>query len=239
MQRQPKEFHVPLPNSKNVICALHGFLGLPSDWKHITMPHIAPRIAHKGENFWIWASNFNESTKGNILMGYSLGGRLAMHALLHNPQRWKAAILISAHPGYTNMEQRKKRVENDLSMAKKFETEEWTALMNTWNQQECFKHSAIVPRFESDYDRQELADTLRYWSLGKQDALMPQISKLDIPIFWIVGKNDLAYVSMTDSVKFAHPKSKIWLAPNAGHRVPWDTKEFQQNIEEFIYDCKL
>ena len=86
------------------IYALHGFLGLPSDWAEFNglegVSLFDTRLPAPSAGLTQWGKAFNAFAEpGSLLLGYSLGGRLALHALCDNPGRWQGAILISAHPG--------------------------------------------------------------------------------------------------------------------------------------------
>src|SRR5262249_13235955 len=158
--------------------ALHGFLGLKTDWKFFSSNNLMPidlfEINPPKFGLKQWAVCFNayvekKPRRRNILMGYSLGGRLAMHVLLQNPTLWDSAILISAHPGLESLELKQKRHASDNAWALRFKSESWEPLMQAWNQQEVFKDSTIVQRVEHDFSRELLADTLIHWSLAHQD----------------------------------------------------------------------
>ena len=94
---------------------MHGFLGLSEDWNPV-FEKIAKGTDRKlyavhyfKENFLgpdvplnKWGESFNEfalakSHKRNIIVGYSLGARLAMQALEQSPSLWTHAVLISAN----------------------------------------------------------------------------------------------------------------------------------------------
>lgn len=225
-----------------MIHALHGFFGLPSDWDLFNLPltaHDVLKISDPKLGLWKWASNFNaqiSKTAGpHILMGYSLGGRLALHVLIDNPTLWSAAILISTNLGLK--ENKNERLALDYNWASRIETESWDSLMTSWENQDVFKNSNFTfDRREVDFNRIEWASAMRHWSLGNQDDLSSQLENLDLPILWIAGKHDLRYSSIANSVALKHRKSKIWIASNAGHRVPWDCPElFKQHVREF-YD---
>ena len=229
------------------ITALHGFLGLPADWSHLPpdkfrLYHIhAPNIEipFPPTNLWKWANAFNQSTAKvgpRILMGYSLGARLAMHAILDtSPSPWDAAVIISAHPGLISNMEKKKRLTKTEEWATRFENEPWDTLIEGWNSQEVFsKIDAFFSRKESDYQREQLAGLLRHWSLGHQDNLRPSLEKLSIPILWIAGEKDQTYSEIASSMHFSHPSSRVWIAPNSGHRVPWEQPiAFQQQLNAF------
>lgn len=224
-----------------MIYALHGFLGLPSDWKSfsnvVAWDVLQAGYPSESIGLWEWASRFNEIAKKGtrrILMGYSLGGRLAMHALLHSPHLWDGAILISAHPGLANDDEKLKRLNNDKAWSERFATRPWESLMQQWNSQSVFSGKSFE-RKEEDFSRQTLADMLRHWSLGRQDDLSLSLKSLSMPILWIAGQRDSTYASLAQSMASSNPFSQVWLAPEAGHRVPWENQRlFQQQIQEFM-----
>lgn len=224
--------------------ALHGFLGLSRDWASL-LPHAQAvslfDIAQPSETIgpWQWAEQFNkrvsiDSSRPNFLVAYSLGGRLAMHALLSNPGLWQGAILISSNPGF-EAQVKPARLRDDIIWANRFITESWDSLIQAWNQQQIFGGFSGLQRKESDFSRKLLSDTLRYWSLGQQDLLTPQLQELDLPILWISGENDVTYTTRAKQMLFSHPKSRVWVAPNAAHRVPWQQPvKFLNQMQQFL-----
>lgn len=185
-----------------------------------------------------WAAHFNRSLPQNerrILMGYSQGGRLGLHALLDNPVLWDGAVFISTHLGLKTVLERTKRLDVDASWAIHFEKESWEFLISAWNSREVFaKRLPPFRRQEPHYSREHLANMLRYWSLGHQEDLSTQIAQWPMPILWIVGEEDFAYKQLALSISLRHPKSQVWVVPNAGHRVPWDWPDFSQKLNAML-----
>ena len=195
------------------IYAVSGFLGLPSDWSFLTSPQTAAVDwqSFSWKSLSDWGIQFNEwvqrQGKGpSILIGYSLGGRLALHALLNNPSLWRGAVIISAHPGLVDHQQgRAKRLEHDRRWAARFESEAWASLMQSWNAQEVFSRDAFVfERKEKDYQRPQLMQGLLQGSLGCQSDLRQPISELEIPLLWITGSKDHRYCALAQTLCFKH-----------------------------------
>lgn len=176
-----------------VIRTLPGFLGLQSDWDFLPWEHSA--------------------TDGNVLMGYSMGGRLALQLL--ERQTFDAAIIISAGLN-TPDETRKQR---DEEWARRFESEEWSSLMRAWNAQEVFG-GHVVERREEDFDRAELARQLREYSPAVLPP--PNLESIETPILWIAGERDAKYVEIARHAVPRLPHAELWICPGAGHRVPWE-----------------
>lgn len=214
--------------------ALHGFLGKPDDWNFLE--NVCPIDLWKGEiaPFWDWTREFNRKRSGELI-GYSLGGRLALHALIDSPEQWKSAILISAHPGLKNGDVT--RLAEDLAWAKRFESEAWDSLMQDWNRRPVFGSDRKLARDESDFDREKLARSLRVWSLGRQESLKEKIAALPMPILWVVGEKDKKFSSIARELKFSHPQSKAVIVPNSGHRVIFEHSAILNRItEEWKHD---
>ena len=230
---------------------LHGFLGRPQDWHFLQGPIQATfcpisldKIASPTAGLQEWGRHFNQQiplqgSSPNILLGYSLGGRLALHALINSPHLWQAAIIVSAHPGLKTREDKRDRLEHDHRWAQRFLEEPWPALMDSWNSQSIFQGQRMDPRAETDYCRQSLHEQLIGWSLGNQDDLSEAICTLFIPILWVVGERDLPYRQLADTLHLKHPLSKHWCASKVAHRIPWESSsEFINEINQFIHTLR-
>ncbi|WP_068466481.1 alpha/beta fold hydrolase [Candidatus Protochlamydia phocaeensis] len=222
--------------------AIPGFLGLPSDWSDLGLDHLKgiDLFSFPWSDFSEWAQQLNarvsKENEPAILMGYSLGGRLALHALIQNPTRWAAGVIISAHPGLGDPALKQQRLAHDEKWAQRFEKEPWKEVIKQWNQQDVFLQDAVhFHRKEEDYERQRLADLLRKASLGRQDDLRALIQALPIPLLWIVGEKDPRYCALAQSLTFKHPQSVCLVIPDAGHRTPWAQPEtFKMVVQAFM-----
>jgi 2-succinyl-6-hydroxy-2,4-cyclohexadiene-1-carboxylate synthase len=227
-----------------IIWTIPGFLGHSSDWDFLPWNNV--RTIESDSFAWSdltdWGVQCNrfvqESSEknANIMMGYSLGGRLALHALVENPSEWSAAVIISAHPGLSSLEERKRRWENDKNWAERFCEEDWESLMQSWNAQGVFcDDDFCFDRREEEYDREELSSVLLRGSLAKQEELFDKIAQLPLPILWITGEKDKRAQDMAKKVSFAHDLSAIVQVDGAGHRVPWSQPHlFISTVNNFL-----
>lgn len=233
--------------------ALHGFLGKPNDWNFLNLPYIRShdllQIGKPGvhQDLWSWAKAFNnviensQSSTPRILLAYSMGGRLALHALLSQPALWDGAIIVSAHPRFPPSLNKSERLQSDLQWAERFLNEPWDTLMASWNDNEVFSRGApAFERQERDYSRKQLADMMYYWTVAKQEDITERLSQVNVPILWVAGENDSRYATQAKVLELKHPASQIWIAPKSGHRVPWEYPElFKQKLEEFTQSLLL
>lgn len=229
--------------------ALPGFLGLPADWKIVECENLAPFDWQKlplnslpdwGRAFNDWI--YREKEELNLLLGYSLGGRLALHALIDQPQLWSGAVIVSAHSGFSDERERHLRKERDFEWARRFESEDWNSLMKDWNSQDVFSQDVFsFKRNEWDYQRDVLAQALRGGSIGGQKDLRQQIAALSFPILWITGRRDHRYCELAQSLTFSHSLSRWIAVQGAGHRIPWEKPHcFSQIISRFLHqECHL
>jgi 2-succinyl-6-hydroxy-2,4-cyclohexadiene-1-carboxylate synthase len=171
------------------VTILPGFLGLQSDFDFLPAVH------------------------GEVLLGYSMGGRLALDLLQR--KRFDEAVIISAGLNAPD-EARKQR---DEEWARRFESEEWSSLMRAWNAQEVFG-GHVVDRREEDFDRAKLARQLREDSPAVLPP--PQLERIETPVLWIAGERDPKYIDIARRAVARLPHAELWICPNAGHRVPWE-----------------
>lgn len=189
-----------------VIRTLPGFLGLQSDWDFLPWPH----HAHEG----------------NVLLGYSMGGRLALQML--ERQRFDKAIIVSAGLNAPDDARR----QRDEEWARRFTSEEWASLMRAWNAQPVFG-GHVMDRRESDYDRAGLARQLR--ELSPAVLPPPELEKIETPVLWIAGERDAKYVETGRRAVARLPHAELWICPDAGHRVPWEqTAAFVDRLRLFL-----
>lgn len=201
-----------------------------------------------------WARLFNESVERKFtharaedrptLLGYSMGGRLAIHAMLARPDLYRSAVIVSAHPGLALESERASRRESDERWAERFLSEPWEELIAAWNSQGVLARPEIsrsddgkairLERLEREFDRVRLARAMRLWSLGRQEDLRPQLARLQLPILFMSGGEDEKFTRLLSALTLS-PFQERQVVPSAGHRLPWDDPdEFRQRLEGFV-----
>jgi len=160
-----------------------------------------------------------------------MGGRLALQALLDRTP-FDRAVIVSA--GLNLEEGRDERRARDGMWARRFESDPWDEVVRDWNAQPVFGGHA-VERFERDYDRRQLARQLRESSPGVLSPLASRLREIAMPVVWIAGERDRAYVEIAERAVSLLPNAQLWICPNAGHRVPWEQpRAFADRLREFV-----
>jgi 2-succinyl-6-hydroxy-2,4-cyclohexadiene-1-carboxylate synthase len=212
-----------------VIVALPGFLGHPSDWDVLRAQGFEVESRSYFEDSAVpsiedFAEQLaTELRPGDTLLGYSMGGRLALEALARGA-RVARAVIVSAGLGIEGDDLRVQRRVADEAWARRFEHEPWNDVLAAWNAQPLFGGHAMI-REEREYDRRALADVLRRWSPAVQQPLAARLPLIETPIVWLAGERDLKYVAEGRRATSMLPNAELEIVPGAGHRVPWEAPE--------------
>jgi 2-succinyl-6-hydroxy-2,4-cyclohexadiene-1-carboxylate synthase len=189
-----------------VITCLHGFLGNARDWDFL-----------RDAGFEIETPPLDAiPDRGDILLGYSLGGRLALQALLAGAN-YKRAILVSTALGIEDEELRAARRFSDERWAQRFESEDFETVIRDWNAQPVLAGPSLA-RTRDDYDPRGL----REWSSGALPPLTSRLHELTLPTLWIAGARDAKYVAEAHRAASIAPNARVEIVNDAGHRVPWE-----------------
>lgn len=227
-----------------MIHCLHGNVGSPDSWEifedkidaainaidlwslaagRLSLLDAGQRIADSAEN-------------GDVLLGYSMGGRLALHALLADREKWKAAIIVSAHPG---MERgHRKRLDSDEEWAQLAETD-WDDFLRRWNAMEILNGNRLPPQGfvqANEANQFNIAQGFRDWSLGAQYNLLHTFPGFGCPVLWVTGTLDDKYCRVAEQAVLKLRRGRHVYVPNAHHRVPWEQpKLFAEIVNEFLF----
>lgn len=247
-----------------MIHCLHGFLGSPRDWDRFdpAFAHDGPLV--KADLFGAdafpdalslaaWADAYGQRViqdafrvallpanqpQGCYLLGYSLGGRLALHLATQFPTLWDGVVIVGANPGLDSPDARAQRRQRDEQWARRFEMEPWDMVLAAWDAQPVFAGYPAVshPRLESALARERFADALRRWSLGAQMPLWNALSALPCPLLWMAGAEDAGQAAICRRLAETCPRAEIAVVPQAGHRVPWEQPRlFAARVGEFLH----
>jgi len=228
-----------------MIYALHGMMGHCSDWDALELDLKAVELwqAFSGSDkpdLESWAQSFNGSVSDDnekILIGYSMGGRLALHVLLNQPNIWKGAVVISTHPGLQDDGERKTRLEDDLQWASRARDLSWSDFLVQWNDQAVLKiggKSKSQATLEDSRDSVALA--FECWSLGNQADLRSALSECSVPILWITGALDEKFTALAAEVAASNARFEYVAIPGAGHRLLFESGDPLKMLKSLIGD---
>lgn len=169
-----------------------------------------------------------------VLLGYSMGGRLALHVLLNQPDKWKKAVIVSAHTGL-QPEERNPRLGSDAGWAAKALKGSWADFLKEWNGQGVLAGTNMPDRSQLEIRREAVARSFMDWSVGAQEDLLPHLNTVKCPVLWVAGEQDEKFLRVAEKAVQALPRGELCVVPDCGHRAPWEKPEFfSSKVKEFL-----
>ncbi len=159
------------------------------------------------------------------LVGYSLGGRMALSLAVAHPARVRRLALIGATAGLEDPCERARRQAADEALADGIEREGIEAFVDRWEQAPIFGTQRELPPGVQDSLRATrlsqrpvgLANALRGCGTGVMPSLWDRIRELDRPVRLVVGELDTDYVRIGRRLVEVLPRADLCLVPGAGH----------------------
>lgn len=136
------------------------------------------------------------------LVGYSMGGRIALHVALSRPGRVRRLVLESASPGLDMEEERAERRAADERLADRIEEEGVAAFVEYWTALPLFESQRTLPaetnerieRLRMENRAGGLASALRGLGTGALPGLWGRLDHVECPVLLIVGALDVKFV---------------------------------------------
>jgi len=175
-----------------------------------------------------------------ILLGYSLGGRIALYAAFSG--FFRALILESASPGLASPIEREERRISDEMLAASIERDGVAAFVDQWEKLPLFaSQQSLSAECQQALHAQRLhncavglANSLRGVGVGVQPALHARLPALSIPVLLIAGELDKKFCALARQMAQALPQSQLHIVPGAGHAVHLERpREFDDLVRDF------
>jgi 2-succinyl-6-hydroxy-2,4-cyclohexadiene-1-carboxylate synthase len=164
------------------------------------------------------------------LAGYSMGGRIALHAALSLGERVERLVLIGAGPGLADPAERSSRAVADSALADRIAAIGLEAFVREWEAQPLF---AGVPRGVAEAARSDrmrntavgLAAALCGLGTGVMPSLWERLGELAMPVELVVGERDEKFRAIADAMVERLPRARLHVVPGAGHAVQLEAPE--------------
>jgi 2-succinyl-6-hydroxy-2,4-cyclohexadiene-1-carboxylate synthase len=156
------------------------------------------------------------------LAGYSMGGRIALHAALALQDRVERLVLVGASPGLSDPEERAARRAADDALADRIEQIGVEAFAAEWGAQPLFAGQPPRVAAAANADRLRntapgLAAALRGLGTGVMDPLWDRLGELTIPVTLLVGERDDKFRAIAERMRERLPDARLAVIPGAGH----------------------
>lgn len=225
---------------------IHGNFGSPNDWCQVTA---TLERALNGATFAVpdlWADRtatvidelaahlFGVKARGErvVVIGYSLGARLALELLARKDVSIDGAVLCSVNPGLLDPAARRDRLGNDSRWAEKVADLgiPWGEVLAEWNGQAVFAGSRSsdgpsFPSLEAERRvRSSIARGFREWSLGSMAPRWSTLETARCPVLCLAGEHDTKFRVILEAIeRLPNPRVSGGVVPGAGHRIPLDS----------------
>ncbi len=156
-------------------------------------------------------------------VGYSMGGRIALHAALQSPELVNGLTLIGAHPGMRSDYDRSERRRSDEALASELESGGLEKFIDRWLENPLFEQLDETNNFRSERlaNRLEgLIGSIINVGTGSQQPLWDQLDRLRMPIFLLAGESDHKFVKLgLQTLDVLGPTATLSIEPGLGHSV--------------------
>ncbi len=258
-------YYVHLEGAGPAVLLLHGFAGsaetwrpLLADWRHQFAVMAVDLLGHGRSDCPPDLARYRmESVCDDLarlldtlgvdrihLVGYSMGGRIALSFALLHPCRVNRLVLESASPGLADPTQRALRRESDEAWAGLIEEAGMTAFVDRWQQQPLFaSQSRLDPgtlqrvrQMRLAQPAQGLAATLRQLGSGRQPSWWHRLAELTAPSLFISGELDQKFTRLAVEMAVRmRTTTQAIVVPGVGHTVHLEAPErFSSLVAGFL-----
>lgn len=243
---------------------LHGFAGSGAGWWNVLPALGADRVAfapdlvgHAGSDApddprpYAWRTVVQQlvglldqlGADQVDLVGYSLGGRLALGLALQAPRRVRRLVLEGASPGLRDAGERAERAQRDGELADRIQKEGVEAFAAWWGAQPLFATQRALPAGAQAGLRAErmrhtahgLAHALRGLGTGNMPPLWERLGELRMPTLLVAGEQDLKFRAVLDEARDRLPEARRVDIAGVGHRTHLEQPQaFAAVVREFL-----
>lgn len=172
------------------------------------------------------------------LLGYSMGGRVALQLALEHPEMVRRLILVSCRPGIADADERALRKHADEGLAMMLEDCGVGQFVAWWEANPALRYVRPLPRSMQEHircrrlnqDADGLAASLRCLGQGATPSLWEHLPRITCPALAIAGGADERYVSDMEHMVAAMPHARLSTIPECGHAVHRECQDSLVNI---------
>ncbi|MDM5190511.1 2-succinyl-6-hydroxy-2,4-cyclohexadiene-1-carboxylate synthase [Bacillus sp. DX4.1] len=196
----------------------HGKTESPEQIKHYDIQNVASHMIALLDHLQI--------QKAHIL-GYSMGGRLAITMACLHPERVSSLLLENCTAGLRSEAERKERREKDKQLADRIEQEGIEVFVNKWENIPLFASQKKLSLHVQEKVREErllnnpkgLANSLRGMGTGAQPSWWEELYQLQMPVLLMNGEYDQKFFHILINMRKHIPHAQFIKIDGSGHAI--------------------
>jgi 2-succinyl-6-hydroxy-2,4-cyclohexadiene-1-carboxylate synthase len=178
-----------------------------------------------------------------VVVGYSLGGRIALDLACKREDLLGCLILEAASPGIERGHDREQRKAQDQALADDIERRGVGWFVDYWQETPIIStQKELAPEAFQGIRRDRLSNSasglaasLRAAGTGEMQPLWKSLQGLKLPVLLVAGKRDRKYVEIAETMRARIPGSALEEVEGAGHCVHLERPaEFAKIVERFL-----
>jgi 2-succinyl-6-hydroxy-2,4-cyclohexadiene-1-carboxylate synthase len=171
-----------------------------------------------------------QSRDSFILVGYSMGGRIALHAALHLKTGIRGLVLVGASPGIADPAERRVRRRADERLADQIESASIEEVAARWARMPLLSGQPAHVAAAARADRLRstpagLASALRGLGTGALPSLWGRLEAPGIPATLVVGEHDRKFREIAARMAAELSHADVAVVPGAGHAAHLEAPE--------------
>ena len=164
------------------------------------------------------------------LAGYSMGGRIALHLALAQPELVTRLVLISTTAGIEDPAERARRRAQDEAVAAEIERDGVAAFAERWAAGPLFagqppEVAALAHEDRLGHSAAQLASTLRGLGTGTMEPVWHRLHELTMPAMVLVGERDAKFRALGERLAAGLPAAELRVVREAGHALHLEAPE--------------
>jgi len=248
------------PNSGPAMVFLHGFLGSRLDWadtmnRFSNVRCLAPDLPGHGQSPWDdtvdWDSLIttlnhdvlSRNLSDIVIVGYSMGGRIALEWARTAPGLIRGIILESASPGIETDVERRARAIFDRDIERRLRTMAPIDFIDWWCSLPMFGTLNTHPNYSqlrqmrSQYSSTVMCRAFQTLSVTTRESVWDLMHTLPIWGF-ITGEHDTKYAAIATRIIDRFPTVLVNILSNCAHNVHFQDIELFANSLSSILEAK-
>lgn len=257
-------YHVLLEGKGEPVLLLHGFTGSAHTWSLLMGAYkdsysfiAVDLLGHGQTESPAYAERYRMEAAAEDLkmlldhlglrsvhvLGYSMGGRLALGFSTRYPEYVKSLVLESSSPGLRTNEEQYVRRRHDAQLADRILAIGMEKFTDEWSRIPLFATQERLPQEMKDRVRAErlaqkeigLAGSLKGMGTGSQPSLWEKLDSLELPVLLLAGELDSKFVNIAENMAESLPNREIIIFEDAGHAIHVEKPvEFGRIISEYF-----